>query len=70
MRSGRRTSRGAGNGVLEVIAPFLAWRSLVVASPVWYPNISNDARHTLLRFAELGLMRSRFDPSDVESFAP
>ena len=61
---------GAGSGVLEVIAPFLAWRSLVVASPVWYPNISNDARHTLLRFAELGLMRSRFDPSDVESFAP
>ena len=23
--------------MLEVIAPFFAWRGLVIASPVWYP---------------------------------
>ncbi len=31
---------GSGDGeVLEVIAPFFAWRALVVANPVWYPGL-------------------------------
>ena len=26
--------------MLEVIAPFFAWRGLVIASPLWYPHLS------------------------------
>lgn len=59
---------GAGPGVLDVIAPFLAWRALVVASPVWYPDLTHDTRDTLLRFAEDALVHGRFDPSEVGRF--
>lgn len=48
--------------VAEVIPPFLAWRALVVASPVWYPAISREARDTLLGLAEKALDDGRFDP--------
>src|SRR5262249_42972176 len=47
--------------LLEVIAPFFAWRALVVASPVWYPNISVVARDALLSFAEAALDAPVFD---------
>jgi len=46
---------------LEVIPPFFAWRALVVASPVWYPALTADARDRLLRFAEDAL-ENGFDP--------
>jgi aminoglycoside phosphotransferase family enzyme len=49
--------------VLEVIPPFLAWRALVVASPVWYPGISPEARDALLAFAEEALDAGGIDPS-------
>jgi len=51
--------------LLEVIAPFLAWRALVLASPVWYPGISPTARDTILRLAEGALASSRFEPDDA-----
>ena len=38
--------------VLGVIPPFFAWRALVVASPVWYPGLTFEARDALLAFAE------------------
>jgi hypothetical protein len=47
--------------VLEVIAPFFAWRALVVASPVWYPALTPEARDKLLGFAEQALEQG-FDP--------
>lgn len=36
----------------EVIAPWFAWRALVLASPVWYPDIDPDVREKLLAFAQ------------------
>jgi hypothetical protein len=36
--------------LLEVIQPFYVFRGLVVASPVWYPNISLDTRRKLFNF--------------------
>lgn len=41
--------------VLDVLAPFLAWRLLVVASPVWYPSVADASRDALLRAAEHAL---------------
>jgi len=36
--------------LLEVIQPFYAFRGLVVASPVWYPNTGRDTRTKLFNF--------------------
>jgi aminoglycoside phosphotransferase (APT) family kinase protein len=54
------------DGVLRVAAPFLAWRALVLASPLWYPKLSADARTRLLAFAESALSTEAFAPESVE----
>lgn len=38
--------------MLEVIAPFYVFRSLVIASPEWYPNHPPKVREGLFRFME------------------
>ncbi|WP_433928131.1 phosphotransferase family protein [Sorangium cellulosum] len=53
-------------GVLEVAAPFLAWRALVLANPAWYPAVTPRARDALLGFAERALDAERFDPDDAD----
>lgn len=61
---------GGDRGVLDVIAPFYAWRGLVVASPRWYPNLHEGDRDRILRFVERALAAKRFDPSmGVEAMA-
>jgi aminoglycoside phosphotransferase family enzyme len=52
--------------VLEVVAPFLAWRGLVLASPVWYPALETNARDRLLSLVERALDSPSFDPSFAE----
>ncbi|MCA9620400.1 MAG: phosphotransferase [Myxococcales bacterium] len=52
--------------LLDVIAPFWAWRTLVVASPVWYPDLAADHRDRLLALAEAVLAAPRFDLAMVE----
>lgn len=49
-------------GVLDVAAPFFAWRALVVCNPQWYPHLKADDRDRMLRFAERTLDAPRFDP--------
>jgi aminoglycoside phosphotransferase (APT) family kinase protein len=56
-------ARSGDREVLAVIAPFLAWRALVVASPRWYPHLPARARDRLLRLAEQALAAPRFDPT-------
>lgn len=51
----------------EVAAPFLAWRGLVVANPVWYPAVEADARDRVLRLIERTLEADRFDPEFAEA---
>jgi hypothetical protein len=50
-------------GLFDVIAPFFAWRGLVVASPQWYPHMAAVDRDRILRFVERTLAASRFDPA-------
>lgn len=52
--------------ILEVVPLFYAWRALVVASPLWYPRISNETRDRLLGFAERLLEGAPFHPSTVD----
>jgi hypothetical protein len=49
--------------VLSALAPFFAWRALVLASPLWYPNLTSADRDRILGFAERALAAERFDPA-------
>ena len=56
----------AGSGdreLLEVAAPFLAWRGLVLACPRWYPDLADAARDRLLGLVERALAAPAFDPA-------
>ncbi|MEZ4677904.1 MAG: phosphotransferase [Caldilineaceae bacterium] len=53
--------------LLTVIAPFFAWRALVLASPLWY-NISHTIRKTLLTFARAVLLHEVFEPAKVNHY--
>lgn len=56
-------SLAGGDGVLDVAAPFLAWRVLVLCNPTWYPHLKEVDRDRLLRLAERALAAPRFDPA-------
>jgi hypothetical protein len=53
---------------LAVIQPFYVWRALVVAHPVWYPNLDRSVREALFRFIENVLDANRFDPQKVNEY--
>lgn len=52
--------------VLGVVAPWMAWRTLVLTSPTWYPGVAARVRDRLLWFAERLLAGERFDPFAVK----
>lgn len=52
--------------ILEVAAPYFAFRGLVMASPVWYPNLSETARRKLIAFILAVLDAPAFDPHEVD----
>ncbi|MEM2109403.1 MAG: phosphotransferase [Candidatus Odinarchaeota archaeon] len=53
--------------ILKVIAPFYAWRGLVVASPIWYPKLENKIRRKIFNFIHAVLSRDQLVLSDVPS---
>lgn len=54
--------------VTETAAPFFAFRGLVVASPVWYPNLTIDVRRSLFRFIEHVLDSPCFEVDRVNEY--
>lgn len=54
------------NELTKVIAPFFAWRALVLANPVWY-NVTATVRESLLTAAENVLRSESFDPAQINS---
>jgi hypothetical protein len=54
--------------VTGTAAPFFAFRGLVVASPVWYPNLSMEVRRSLFHFIQHVLNAPRFDPQRVNEY--
>jgi len=54
--------------MLEVAAPFYAWRGLVIASPIWYPHLAAGVRKTIFAFIQNVLGSERFDPTDVNRY--
>jgi len=65
----RRYLKATGDEELhEVAGPFFAFRGLVAANPLWYPNLSHDVRTKLLSFVRTVLDHPRFDPSLVNEY--
>lgn len=54
--------------MLEVVAPFFVFRGLVMAHPVWYPNVGEEVRAMLFDFMESVLAEKSFDPEKVNVY--
>jgi streptomycin 6-kinase len=62
----RYLERSNDQQLLATVAPFLAWRLLVLACPVWYPNASLGARQRLFALLDAALDHERFEPELAE----
>ena len=51
-----------------VVAPFFAFRVVVVANPVFYPDLTQEKRAALFRFCRNVLDRGVFTPDEVNSY--
>jgi len=51
--------------VLDVVAPYFAWRTLVLVSPRWYPDLDRQVRERLLAYAESLLGGAPFVPGEI-----
>jgi hypothetical protein len=54
--------------MLKVVAPYFAFRGLVMASPVWYPKLQDTVRQRLLTFILTVLEQESFDPKEVNAY--
>src|SRR5688572_1200755 len=54
--------------ILEVAAPFLVFRALVMANPVWYPQLQENLRGRLFRFMHAVLSEQRFNPQEANRY--
>lgn len=65
----RRYLERSGDGeLLEVVAPFFAFRGLVLANPLWYPALPESLRRKLLDFVRAVLDAQRFDPGLANAY--
>ena len=58
--------RTGDRDILDVAAPFFAFRGLVIASPLWYPTLAVDVREAIFLFVRRVLAADRFDPERME----
>lgn len=54
--------------ILSVIQPFYAWRGLVIANPIWYPNLEYDIRRKIFNFIHNILESEWIDYRNIESY--
>jgi hypothetical protein len=52
----------------SAIQPWLAWRALVLASPIWYPTNPQDVRRKLLTLARRVMSIDRYDYQQVNQY--
>lgn len=64
-----RYLEATGDGeMLRVAAPFFAFRGLVIASPVWYPDLTEATRRKIFAFIRNVLDAEEFDPRRVNEY--
>jgi hypothetical protein len=54
--------------LLSVIAPWFAWRALVLASPQWYPTLTDEVRRKILAFARNVMVQPSFDWKAINDY--
>ena len=64
----RYLTKSGDTEMLQVVAPFFAFRGLVIAHPIWYPNLREDVRQKLFNFIHAVLDRNVFDPGEVNHY--
>lgn len=64
----RYLERSGDAEMLKVAAPFFAFRGLVMASPLWYPNLPDTVRNRLIAFVIAVLNADGFDPARVNEY--
>lgn len=64
----RYLEKSGDNEMLKVAAPFLAFRGLVMASPIWYPTLADTVRQRLLALVVAVLESDCFDPAKVNHY--
>jgi hypothetical protein len=55
-------ARTNDDAIYEAAPLFIAWRGLVLASPIWYPELTPADRNRVLSFVEATLAAPRFSP--------
>lgn len=65
----RYLEKSGDREILRVVAPFFAFRGLVIASPLWYPALSDTVRKGILSFVLAVLDATSFDPMQVNAYA-
>lgn len=64
----RYLERSGDGELLEVAAPFLAFRGLVMANPLWYPALAAGVREAMVRFVVNVLDEESFDPARAQDY--
>lgn len=64
----RYLDRTGDREMLRVVAPFFAFRCLVLASPVWYPDLTDSVRRKLMSFVQSVLAAEEFDIAKVNDY--
>lgn len=54
--------------MLQVAGPFLAFRGLVMASPLWYPHIDEGVRRQMISLVQSSLDHDTFDPQRIHEY--
>jgi aminoglycoside phosphotransferase (APT) family kinase protein len=62
----RYQAKSGDDEIGRALPLFYAFRGLVVASPLWYPDLTLDCRERLLRFVERVLAVEVFRPEEVQ----
>lgn len=64
----RYVERSGDREISGVAAPFLVFRGLVMASPLWYPALPDVVRQKLINFVLAVLGADRFEPEKVNEY--
>src|SRR5688572_251778 len=64
----RYLAKSSDTEMLQVVAPYFAFRGLVMAHPLWYPDLSRDVRGKLFKFIDAVLKENVFDPKEVNHY--
>ncbi|HET9325312.1 MAG TPA: phosphotransferase [Candidatus Eisenbacteria bacterium] len=64
----RRYLQSSGDSeLLDVVPPFMAFRALVMACPVWYPTLATPTRARLIHFARAMMESSGLDLARIDA---